>query len=246
VCRFGRLFMFKSNCEGSHFPTGFRFLTPATCRVGQLGKPWYQRAASAKRAPWPIAALAPNALPNGVLVHRSSRLAPTVCVFTLAPPVPSQVLTLLRREGRLLPLVVYETHCKDRAQVRGDTPRTGRAPLERANCTHARDSAARSLSCLGMCAFLSSCPLPDGRAWEAGGRRARSRSPRFGQISASGVGVFPRLSHNLILTLCGTPHTHKALSSSRLHHRLRAHTRPPCARGGCRHPPMCAPHALRA
>ena len=165
---------------------------------------------------------------------------------TLAPPVPSQVLTLLRREGRLLPLVVYETHCKDRAQVRGDTRRTGRAPLERANCTHARDSAARSLSCLGMCAFLSSCPLPDGRAWEAGGRRARSRSPRFGQISASGVGVFPRLSHNLILTLCGTPHTHKALSSSRLHHRLRAHTRPPCARGGCRHPPMCAPHALRA
>ena len=39
---------------------------------------------------------------------------------------------------------------------------------------------------------------------------------------------------------------HKALSSSRLHHRLRAHTRSPCARGGCRHPPMCAPHALRA
>ena len=49
--------------------------------------------------------------------------------------------------------------------------------------------------------------------------------------------------------LCGTWLCcvgHKALSSSRLHHRLRAHTRSPCARGGCRHPPMCAPHALRA
>ena len=34
---------------------------------------------------------------------------------TLAPPVPSQVLSLLRRECRLLPLVVYETHREDRA-----------------------------------------------------------------------------------------------------------------------------------
>ena len=73
-----------------------------------------KRAASSKRAPWPIAALAPNALPNGVLVHRSSRLAPPVCVFTLAPPVPSQVLTVSRLEGRLIPLVVYETHREDR------------------------------------------------------------------------------------------------------------------------------------
>ena len=74
-----------------------------------------KRAASSKRAPWPIAALAPNALPNGVLVHRSSRLAPPVCVFTLAPPVPSQVLSVSRLECRLLPLVVYETHREDRA-----------------------------------------------------------------------------------------------------------------------------------
>ena len=46
MCRFGRLFMFKSNCEGSHFHR-LSFLTPATCRVGQLGKPWY----SAPRLP---------------------------------------------------------------------------------------------------------------------------------------------------------------------------------------------------
>ena len=140
------------------------FLTPATCQNV------VQRAARLPGAPprWPIAALAPNALPNGVLVHRSSRLAPTVCVFTLAPPVPSHVLTLLRREGRLLPLVVYETHCEDRAQVRGDTPRTGRAPLERSNCTHARDSAARSLSCLGMCALPKFVPSA---GWEGVGGR---------------------------------------------------------------------------
>ena len=84
-----------------------------------------QRAASAKRAPWPIAALAPNALPNGVLVHRSSRLAPPVCVFTLAPPVPSQVLTVSRLEGRLIPLVVYETHREDRAAGAWRRPSNG-------------------------------------------------------------------------------------------------------------------------
>ena len=42
--------------------------------------------------------------------RRPVRRAPT-----LAPPVPSQVLSLLLREGRLLPLVVYETHREDRA-----------------------------------------------------------------------------------------------------------------------------------
>ena len=36
---------------------------------------------------------------------------------TLAPPVPSQVLTVSRLEGRLIPLVVYETHREDRARV---------------------------------------------------------------------------------------------------------------------------------
>ena len=160
--------MFKSNCEGSHFPPWLSFFNTRDLQSWPTRQTVVQRAASAKRAPWPIAALAPNALPNGVLVHRSSRLAPTVCVFTLAPPVPSQVLTLLWREGRLLPLVVYETHCKDRAQVRGDTPRTGRAPLERANCTHARDSAARSLSCLGMCALPKFVPSA---GWEGVGGR---------------------------------------------------------------------------
>ena len=101
ACRFGRLFMFKSNCEGSHFFHWISFLTPRLAELANSANR-VQRAASAKRAPWPIAALAPNALPNGVLVHRSSRLDPPVCVFTLAPPVPSQVLSLLRREGRLL------------------------------------------------------------------------------------------------------------------------------------------------
>ena len=47
-------------------------------------------------------------------------------------------------------------------------------------------------------------------------------------------------NHNLILTLCGTPGTRKALQL-RLHHRLRTRTRSPCARGGCRHPPAGAP-----
>ena len=99
-----------------------------------------KRAASSKRAPWPIAALAPNALPNGVLVHRSSRLAPPVCVFTLAPPVPSQVLSLLRREGRLIPLVVYETHREDPRCRCVATPleravRTSNGPTARTHAT---------------------------------------------------------------------------------------------------------------
>ena len=93
MCRFGRLFMFKSNCEGSHGPA-FVFNT-RDLPSWPTRQTVVQRAASAKRAPWPIAALAPNALPNGVLVHRSSRLDPPVCVFTLAPPVPSQVLSVL-------------------------------------------------------------------------------------------------------------------------------------------------------
>ena len=102
--------MFKSNCEGSHFPPWLSFFNTRDLQSWPTRQTVVQRAASAKRAPWPIAALAPNALPNGVLVHRSSRLAPPVCVFTLAPPVPSQVLSLLRCEDRLLPLLVYETH----------------------------------------------------------------------------------------------------------------------------------------
>eukprot|EP00964_Phaeocystis_antarctica_P096449 scaffold62726_cov102-Phaeocystis_antarctica.AAC.4 len=102
------------------------------------------RAASAKRAPWPIAALAPNALPNGVLVHRSSRLDPPVCVFTLAPPVPSQVLSLLRREGSLLPLVVYVTHREDRAAGAWRRPSNGPS-APRTDQLHARMRPRRLL-----------------------------------------------------------------------------------------------------
>jgi hypothetical protein len=115
--------MFKSNCEGSHFPA-FVFNT-RDLPSWPTRQTVVQRAASAKRAPWPIAALAPNALPNGVLVHRNSRLAPPVCVFTLAPPVPSQVLTVSRLEGRLIPLVVYETHREDRAAGAWRRPSNG-------------------------------------------------------------------------------------------------------------------------
>ena len=142
MCRFGRLFMFKSNCEGSHRPA-FVFNT-RDLPSWPTRQTVVQRAASAKRAPWPIAALAPNALPNGVLVHRSSRLDPPVCVFTLAPPVPSQVLSLLRREGSLLPLVVYVTHREDRAAGAWRRPSNGPS-APRTDQLHARMRPRRLL-----------------------------------------------------------------------------------------------------
>ena len=111
--------------------------------------------------------------------------------------MPSQVLSLSRLEGRLLSLWLC-TRTGTALQVCGDAPRTGRAPLGWPNRTHAYDSAACHLSCLGMGGVAQFVPLPDGRAWEAGGRRARSRSPRFGQISASGIGVSTRLKPRVL------------------------------------------------
>ena len=233
------------------------FLTPATCQNV------VQRAARLPGAPprWPIAALAPNALPNGVLVHRSSRLAPTVCVFTLAPPVPSHVLTLLRREGRLLPLVVYETHCEDRAQVRGDTPRTGRAPLERSNCTHARDSAARSLSCLGMCALPKFVPSA---GWEGvGGRWPACAIPKptiWADQCLGRRGVPPSQPQSHTNAMWHPSHTQSPLQLSPAPPAARAHTpalrarwmpampRMPCVlaarAAACCRPPCLCPQPL--
>ena len=107
--------------------------------------------------------------------RRPVRRAPT-----LAPPVPSQVLSLSRLDGRLLSLWLCTRPTAGTApQVCGDAPRTGRAPLGWPNCTHAYDSAACHLSCLGMggvAQFVKYlCRM--GRAWEAGGRRARSQGP---------------------------------------------------------------------
>jgi hypothetical protein len=57
ACRFGRLFMFKSNCGRSHFFIPWlSFLTPATLPSWPTRQTVVERAASAKRAPWPIAA----------------------------------------------------------------------------------------------------------------------------------------------------------------------------------------------
>jgi len=145
-----------------------------------------KRAASSKRAPWPIAALAPNALPNGVLVHRSSRLAPPVCVFTLAPPVPSQVLSVSRLECRLLPLVVYETHREDRAAGVCVWRRPSNGPCaSRTAQLHARMRQRRMLPELPRDGRRSSVRASAG--WEGvGGRVAGVRDPEARDLGRSG------------------------------------------------------------
>ena len=66
----------------------------------------------------PISALVPAALPNGVLVHRSTRLSRSVCVFTLPPPVPSQVCSVgaVPLESSWSSVIIQGYHhCEERA-----------------------------------------------------------------------------------------------------------------------------------
>ena len=142
--------------------------------------------------PHPHHARTPTASPSGVLRHRDDPFAVPL-PRSLRPRALTGVLTLTTRV-QAVPLVRG-------VPLRGQCCRCVAPPLEpscaigRPNCTHARDSAACQTSCLGRCGVDQFVPLPDGRAWEGGGRRARSRSPRFGQVGASSIGVFPRLSH---------------------------------------------------
>ena len=98
--------------------------------------------------------LVPKAPSNGVLVHRSTRLALSVCVSTLAPPVPSQACSLWRRriEGRLL-VWLYEATARtvlqvcDNAALAREMPRcapsaSGRAPLGWDSCAWVANMAA--------------------------------------------------------------------------------------------------------
>jgi len=170
VCRFGRLLMFKSNCEGhrgrlSVDETAGRVVSATYVRSSSLcsllSAPLVKLASFTSKArhalaaalssphPHPHYACAPTASPSGVLKHRDDPFAVPL-PRSLRPRALTGVLTLTTRV-QAVPLVrVY--HCEDRAAGVWRRPSNRRAPLGRPNCTHARDSASCSLSCLGMCA----------------------------------------------------------------------------------------------
>jgi len=111
--------------------------------------------------------------PSGVLRHRDDPFA--VPPRSLRPCPHRCCHCCCVRAGCSLWLCTRPT-ARTALQVCDDAPRTCCAHLERPNCTHACDSAACHLGCLCMCLGMGGVdqfvPLPDGRAWEDGGRRA--------------------------------------------------------------------------
>ena len=112
-------------------------------------------------------ACTPTASPSGVLRHRddpfavpprSLRPCPHRCCQSHDSSAGCSLWLCTRPTARTALQVC----------VCGDAPRTGRAPLERTNCTHACDSAACSLSCLRMYAVDQFMPSA---GWDGVGGR---------------------------------------------------------------------------
>ena len=145
--------------------------------------------------------LSPNATPC-LHTHRTAEWRaeaprrPVRRAPTLAPPVPSQVLTVSRLEGRLIPLVVYETHREDRAAGVWRHPSNGPCASRTAQL-HARMRQRRLLpELLGMGAVPQFVPSA-GREG-VGGRVAGVCDPEDRGSVRSGPrasGFSPRLSH---------------------------------------------------
>jgi len=157
--------MFKSNCEGSHFPRWLSFFNTRDLQSWPTRQTWY----SAPRLP---------SAPLGQSLHLRPMHCQTACSYiaAAASPRPSacsrslrprapQVCSLLRRAA---PSGCVRDRTEDRAAGVWRRPSNRRAPLGRPNCTHACDSASCSLSCLGMCAAHQLVPSA---GWEGVGGR---------------------------------------------------------------------------